>query len=115
MHVLMLSRVILGYVVSKENKLPDSKKIHMLFTWLHQKHLKTFRFSITWHNITSVSLNILHLSWFPLDYQATMEDKGFWVDNKVLIGLGKDLATLHERTNIDFTPLGLRVSCSHVF
>jgi hypothetical protein len=37
-----------------------------LFTCLHWKHLRTFRFLIAWHNITSVSSRTLLSLWLPL-------------------------------------------------
>jgi len=63
---LVHSCVILGYVVAKEGKLLDSKKISTIIHMPTPKNLRTFMFSMAWHNITSVSSKKLLSLWFPL-------------------------------------------------
>jgi hypothetical protein len=53
-------------VVSKEGKLPYLKNFFVIVHMLHQKYLRTFKFSIAWHNITSVSSRIFLSLWLPL-------------------------------------------------
>jgi hypothetical protein len=57
---LVFSSVILGYIMSKEGKLPDPKKIA---TIVNMKPWKTFKFSTTWLSFTDVSSGTSLSSW----------------------------------------------------
>lgn len=87
------------------------KKFWLLSISIPQKKLRTFMFSMEWHSIIGVSLRIL--LYHGCNNQATMEDKGFWMDSKVPRGMGSNQSKLHGCTNLDFTSLGPRVPCSH--
>jgi hypothetical protein len=82
---LVHSGVILGYVVSKEGKLSDLKKIRLLSTCLPQKHLKTFGFSMAWPNTSCISSRILFSLWLPLPsyYGRQKLLNGQWSVNKL--------------------------------
>jgi hypothetical protein len=63
-HVLHAFRHYFG-ICGKEGKLPDQKKILAIIHMLTQKHLRTFKFSMAWHNTTNISLRILLSLWLP--------------------------------------------------
>jgi hypothetical protein len=52
--------MILGFIVFKERKLPNPKKIHALMNIQFPPTHITYRCSMTRHNFINVSLKILH-------------------------------------------------------
>jgi hypothetical protein len=60
------SSVILSMWYPRKASYQIRRKFWLLFTCLPQKHLRTFMFSMTWHNTTSVSSRILLSLWLPL-------------------------------------------------
>jgi hypothetical protein len=58
--------IILEYVVSKEGKLTNPKKNSTIVHMPTPKHLRTFKFSMGWHNTISVSSRTLLSLWLPL-------------------------------------------------
>jgi hypothetical protein len=57
------SRITLGYIVSKGNKLLDPKKFFTIVNMLSLKNMQKFRFSMAWSICTNVLLEILPSSW----------------------------------------------------
>jgi len=58
---------ILGFIVSKEGKTHDPKKVEALeLRCKYPKHLKRLKCSMEWHSFTDVSLEFFPLSWHQL-------------------------------------------------
>jgi hypothetical protein len=55
--------VILGYIMFKERKLPNPKKIVPIVNMSEPKTLKTFKFSMAWCNFIIVSFGTSFSSW----------------------------------------------------
>jgi len=54
--------MILGFIISKEQKLPDPKKIQAIINMPPPKNPQQ---KMGWHNFTNVLLKKLLLSWHP--------------------------------------------------
>ncbi len=59
---MVCSKINLGFIVSKEGKTPNPKKIEALLK-MSLKHLKRFKSSMEWPSFIDVSLEILPLLW----------------------------------------------------
>jgi hypothetical protein len=56
-------RTILGFIVSKEGKTPNPKKIEAIVKMPMLKHPRRFKFSMEWPSFIDASLEILPLLW----------------------------------------------------
>jgi hypothetical protein len=51
---MVILGMILGFIISKEGKLLDPKKIHAIETCHHLRIPNRFKYSMGWHNFTEV-------------------------------------------------------------
>jgi len=60
---MVLSRMILGFIVFKERKLPNPKKIQAIVNIHHPKIHNIFKYLMGWHNFIDPLSKTLLLLW----------------------------------------------------
>ncbi len=60
---MVFSRMILGFIVSKEGKLPNPKKIQAIVNMPPLRVHNKFKYSMGWHSFTNVLSKKLLLLW----------------------------------------------------
>jgi hypothetical protein len=60
---MVFSRLILGFIVSKEGKIPNRKKVEAIVNMLVLTTHNKFKFLIIWLSFIDVSSRTLFLSW----------------------------------------------------
>ncbi len=58
--------MIMGFIMSKEDKLLDLRKSKPYPTCMYLSIYIKFKFLMVWHNYINVLLKALYLLWFPL-------------------------------------------------
>jgi hypothetical protein len=109
---MVFSRLILRFIVSKEGKILDSKKVQAIRNMpvpTNPQHIHVFNGMARFYRCFIQELCLYH----GTNHKAYEEDKTLYLDHKVSKSLGSDQVEIHGSTDFDTSKLAIGISCAH--